>query len=323
MTQTRTLTPDRAGIEAAATLLRAGELVAFPTETVYGLGADATQAQAVAAIFDAKGRPRFNPLIVHVPSVEAAQAIAHIDGALRDLAGAFWPGPLTLVAPLRSTAGVASLALAGNPTVAVRVPAHPLARELLAAVDRPVVAPSANRSGRVSATTAAHVLDGLDGRIAAVLDGGPCAVGLESTIVGQDAVGAAVVLRLGGLPVEAIADALGAPPAMMLSADRPNAPGQLTSHYAPAAALRMNAEGQRDGEVFIGFGGAGPADLWLDRGGDLHAAAARLFDVLRMADGLAAERGTGIAVAKVPEVGLGAAINDRLRRASAPRPASG
>lgn len=324
MTVTRRLIADDAGIAEAAALLRAGSVVAFPTETVYGLGADATQADAVAAIFAAKNRPAFNPLIVHVPSLEAAQAVAVIDGALMDLALAFWPGPLTLVAPLRPGCPVASLALAGNPTVAVRVPAHPLARRLLAATGRPVVAPSANPSGRVSATTAEHVLDGLGGRIAAVLDGGACEVGLESTIVGAGDDGAVTVLRLGGLPVEAIAAALGTPPALALSADRPSAPGQLRSHYAPTAGMRMDAGAPNPGEVYVGFGKCGGApDLWLDEGGDLHAAAARLFDVLRKADAMAADSGRTIAVAPVPDHGIGAAINDRLRRAAAPRPVSG
>jgi L-threonylcarbamoyladenylate synthase len=307
---TETLTSDEGGLDRAAALLRAGGLVAFPTETVYGLGAEATDDRAVARIFEAKGRPRFNPLILHVPDLPAAARIARIEGAARDLAQAFWPGPLTLVVPLTDPA-VSPLCTAGLPTVAVRVPAHPLARRLLAQVGRPVAAPSANPSGRVSPTTAAHVLQGLAGRIDAVLDGGACAVGVESTIVGFDP--APVLLRPGGLPAEAIEAALGAP----LGARRPgaavDAPGQLTSHYATAAPLRLDATEARPGERLIGFGPVA-GEVTLSASGDLVEAAANLFHVMRALDGPAP-----LAVAPIPGHGLGRAINDRLRRAAAPR----
>jgi L-threonylcarbamoyladenylate synthase len=315
MTDTLVLPPDAAGIAAAADQLRAGRTVAFPTETVYGLGADARNPDAVAAVYAAKGRPAFNPLIVHVSDVAAATRLADFGGVAARLAAAFWPGPLTLVLPRRADAGLAPAATAGLPTVALRVPAHPLARALLAAFGGPLVGPSANPSGRVSPTRAAHVIDGLGGRVAAVLDGGPCAVGVESTILGVT--GDAVrLLRPGGLPVEAIAAVLGFTP----EAAGPGieAPGQLASHYAPAARVRLNAAAPRPGEVWVGFG-PGPAGLSLSPTGDVAEAAARLFDVLRAADAAAGPGGC-IAVAPVPETGLGVAVNDRLRRAAAPRP---
>lgn len=311
---TETLAPDEAGIARAARLLAAGELVAFPTETVYGLGGDARSDLAVARIFQAKGRPSFNPLIVHLPDLAAVETVAEVSSTARDLAAAFWPGPLTLVLPLRDGA-VSPLVTAGLPTVAVRVPAHPLAQRLLRAFGGPVAAPSANPSGRVSPTRADHVLEGLDGRIAAVLDGGPCAVGLESTILLPDP--EPVLLRPGGLPVEALEAALGAPLAMGGDAGQPTSPGQLASHYAPDAALRLNATEARPGEVLVGFGPVKGA-LSLSETGDLVAAAARLFHALREADRLAGPGGR-IAFAPVPETGLGRAINDRLRRAAAPR----
>lgn len=317
MEPTQTLAATDAGIARAAGLLREGRLVAFPTETVYGLGGDARRDETVARIFDAKGRPRFNPLIVHVPDLAAAEAVAVFDDRARDLARAFWPGPLTLVLPLRDGAGLSPLVTAGLPTVAVRVPAHPLARALLAAFGGPVAAPSANPSGRVSPTRAGHVLAGLSGRIAAVLDGGPCEVGLESTILGLD--GAAPrLLRPGGLPVEALEAALGQAIATGGDAAKPTAPGQLASHYAPAAALRLNARGAETGEILVGFGPV-KGDLTLSDSGDLVEAAATLFHALREADTLAGPGGR-IAFAPVPETGLGRAINDRLRRAAAPRP---
>lgn len=312
---TELLAADGAGIARAAALLRGGGLVAFPTETVYGLGADATDGRAVAGIFDAKGRPRFNPLIVHVASAEAAAALVHLPEEGRILGSAFWPGPLTLVAPMRPGCGIADLVTAGLPTLAVRVPAHPLALRLLRMVDRPVAAPSANPSGRVSPTTAAHVLDGLSGRIAAVLDGGPCPVGLESTIVGLAGTEPAL-LRPGGLPAEATEAALGRP----LAAHGPaiTAPGQLASHYAPGARLRLGAATRRPGELRLGFGRGAAADLDLSPGGDLREAAANLFAYLRALDARAAS-GQVIAVAPIPGTGLGRAINDRLARAAAPR----
>ena len=314
--RTERLTPSREGIDRAAALLAAGEVVAFPTETVYGLGGDARNGRAVARIYAAKGRPGFNPLIAHVPDLAAARKIAEFPPEAEALAGAFWPGALTLVLPLREDAGIAGLVTAGLPTVALRVPAHPLAQELLRRFGGPVAAPSANLSGRVSPTTAAHVLDpdgGLDGRIAAVLDGGACPVGVESTILGwQD--GRPVLLRPGGIPAEALEPALGRPlAAYRADPAAPNAPGQLTSHYAPHSALRLNAPDPRPDETHIAFGAPGPFSL--SPAGDLVEAAARLFDTLRRAD----REGRPIAVAPIPDHGLGVAINDRLRRAAAPR----
>jgi L-threonylcarbamoyladenylate synthase len=314
---TETLKPDPHGLARAAELLRGAELVAFPTETVYGLGGDARSDVAVARIFAAKGRPSFNPLIVHVPDLAAAERLVIFDDPARRLASAFWPGPLTLVLPLRPDAGLSPLVSAGLETAAIRVPAHPAAQALLHAFGGPLAAPSANPSGRVSPTRAAHVLAGLDGRIAAVLDGGDCAVGLESTIVGfaPDP----LLLRPGGLPQEAIEDCLGAPlSAPRADPERPTAPGQLSSHYAPAAVMRLNVSAAEPGEVWIGFGpGARGAELNLSATGDLVEAAANLFHFLREADQRAA--GGRIAVSPVPDHGLGRAINDRLRRAAAPR----
>jgi L-threonylcarbamoyladenylate synthase len=311
---TRTLAPDDAGIAEAARLLAAGELVAFPTETVYGLGGDARSDAAVARIFAAKGRPSFNPLIVHLPDLQAVERVAHVGPKARDLARAFWPGPLTLVLPMIDGA-VSPLVTAGLPTVAVRVPAHPLAQALLRAFGGPVAAPSANPSGRVSPTRADHVLEGLTGRIAAVLDGGPCAVGLESTILIADP--DPVLLRPGGLPAEALEAALGRPLATGGDGAKPTAPGQLASHYAPAARVRLDATAAGPGEVLVGFGPVKGA-LTLSESGDMVEAAARLFQTLREADRLAGPGGS-IAFAPVPEAGLGRAINDRLRRAAAPR----
>ena len=314
---TTTLPPDPAGLTAAARILCAGGLVAFPTETVYGLGADATSDRAVARIFEAKGRPHFNPLIVHVTDLAMAERYAHFDARARALAARFWPGPLTLVLPLRDGAGLSPLVSAGLPSVAIRVPAHPVARGLLAAFGGPVAAPSANPSGRVSPTRAAHVLAGLSGRIEAVVDGGACAVGLESTILGLTG-DAPELLRPGGLAAETLEALLGPLTSSAGSAERPSAPGQLASHYATAAGLRLNAPAPLPGEVMIGFGAA-RGDLTLSATGDLVEAAASLFHILRAADDLAGPGGA-IAVAPVPEQGLGRAINDRLRRAAAPRP---
>ncbi|MCU0910224.1 MAG: L-threonylcarbamoyladenylate synthase [Rhodobacteraceae bacterium] len=315
MPQTLLLAPDAAGVAEAARLIRAGELVAFPTETVYGLGADATDDRAVARVYEAKGRPRFNPLIVHLPDTAAARRLAVLGPEAERLAAAFWPGPLTLVLPLRPEAGIAPLATAGLPTVALRVPAHPLAQALLVAAGRPLAAPSANPSGRVSPTRASHVLDGLGGRIAAVLDGGTCAVGVESTILAFDG-GRALLLRPGGLPAEAIEACLGAP-LVSPAADpaRPSSPGQLASHYAPGVPLRLNAGAALPGESLLGFGRVEGADLNLSPAGDLVEAAANLFHFLRDLDA----QGRPIAVSPVPDAGLGRAINDRLRRAAAPR----
>lgn len=316
--KTRLIIPDAAGLADAAALIRAGQLVAFPTETVYGLGADARNDRAVAAIFDAKGRPRFNPLIAHLADAGAACAIARFTPGAEALAAAFWPGPLTLVLGLHEGAGISPLVTADLPTVALRVPAHPLAQALLRAVGGPVAAPSANPSGRISPTRAEHVIEGLQGRIAAVIDGGACAVGVESTIIGFDAAGHAQLLRPGGIPAEAIEAVLGEPVLIGASTSAPTAPGQLASHYAPVAAVRLDASDCRPGEFRLGFG-PGPADLNLSPSGDLVEAAANLFHLLRQADRRAGP-GVTIAVQPIPEAGLGRAINDRLRRAAAPRP---
>ena len=312
--QTRILPADAQGFETAAGILRDGELVAFPTETVYGLGGDAQSDMAVARIFEAKGRPRFNPLIVHVNSINAAQEFVEWPVEADILAQAFWPGPLTLVLPLKSGTGLSPLVTADLPTLAIRVPAHPVAQSLLTAFGGPVAAPSANPSGRISPTTAAHVANGLSGRIAAILDGGSCAVGLESTILGLAAT--PTLLRPGGLPPEAIEAALHRPLEVHSSGDPLSAPGQLASHYAPNAKVRLNATERQPGEVLLGFG-AVESDLNLSPAGDLTEAAANLFHHLHALD--EAGRGT-IAVSPIPEHGLGRAINDRLRRAAAPRP---
>ena len=311
--QTRILSADARGFDEAAGILRGGDLVAFPTETVYGLGGDAQSDMAVARIFEAKGRPRFNPLIVHVNSAKAAQEFVEWPDEADILAQAFWPGPLTLVLPLKPNSGLSPLVTAELPTLAIRVPAHPVGQALLAAFGGPVAAPSANPSGRISPTTAAHVSAGLDGRIAAILDGGPCAVGLESTILGL--AGAPTLLRPGGLPAEAIEAALHRPVGAHGANDPLSAPGQLASHYAPNAAVRLNARNRREGEVLLGFGPV-EADLNLSPAGDLTEAAANLFHHLHRLDG---KGHTTIAVSPIPDHGLGRAINDRLRRAAAPR----
>jgi L-threonylcarbamoyladenylate synthase len=309
-------TPD--DIATAARLLRNGALVAFPTETVYGLGGDATSERAVAAIFAAKGRPRFNPLISHLAAAGAAGDFAELDTRARHLAERFWPGPLTLVLRRRRDCAIALLASAGLDTVALRVPAHPVAQALLAAAGRPIAAPSANRSGRVSPTTAAHVRDELGDRIAAILDGGACRVGIESTVL--DLSGErAVLLRPGSIAIETLAEAIGPIiPASAIDAATPQGPGMLASHYAPALPLRLDAAAALPGEIILAFGDAaiGKEIIWLSRSGNLEEAAANLFAALRDADrpGLA-----GIAVMPIPDAGLGAAINDRLRRAAAPR----
>lgn len=311
--ETECLADDMAGITRAVDLLRAGALVSFPTETVYGLGGDATNDRAVARIFEAKGRPSFNPLIVHLPSVEAVSDYAVLDGVAHDLATAFWPGPLTLVLPLKPNGPLSHLVSAGLPTVAIRVPAHPLAQKLLEQFGRPVAAPSANPSGRISPSTAQHVLDGLSGRIEAVLDGGPCAVGLESTIVGIDPT--PVLLRPGGLPAEALEQAIRVPLERTKEGATITAPGQLTSHYAPNAKMRLNAKTARPEERLLGFGHV-MADLNLSPSEDLVEAAANLFSMLHQLD---ADGDAPIAVSPIPDHGLGRAINDRLRRAAAPR----
>ena len=300
-------------MEKAVDILKAGGLVAFPTETVYGLGADATNDHAVAKIYAAKGRPNFNPLIAHVEDVEQAFALAQFPAGALTLAARFWPGPLTLVLPRKDGCKVSLLASAGLPSIAIRVPRHPLALELIRAVGRPVVAPSANASGRISPTTAQHVRDGLGAKVDLILDGGPCAVGLESTIVSfLDE--SPRLLRSGGLSRDEIEQALGAKLAGV-SAGPFHAPGQLESHYAPSAPLRLNAKTWQAGEARLGFGTL-DAPLNLSRKGDVVEAAANLFAMLHQLD---ATKPKMIAVAAIPMQGLGEAINDRLRRAAAPR----
>jgi len=312
---TRMLDAKDTGINRAAKILRDGGLVAFPTETVYGLGADARNGHAIARIFKAKGRPAFNPLIIHIATLEMAEQIAVFSDAAMRLAAAFWPGPLTLVLPLRPDADLSSLVSAGLPTIGIRLPAHPAAQQLLTAFGGPIAAPSANPSGKISPTTAAHVAAGLSGRIDAILDAGACDVGLESTIIGFDP--APTLLRSGGLPHEAIETCLGTRLTIHTTPETPNAPGQLTSHYAPTAPLRLNVKAKRTGELKLGFGPDDDADLNLSPSGDLIAAAANLFHHLHKLD---AQNAIAIAIAPIPNIGLGIAINDRLTRAAAPRP---
>lgn len=301
-------------LDRAASLLRDGALVAFPTETVYGLGGDATNDRAVAGIFAAKGRPNFNPLIAHVADLAAAEPLAIFDERARDLVRRFWPGPLTLVLKRSAGCAVSRLASAGLETVAVRAPAHPMAQALLRAVGRPLAAPSANRSGHVSPTASDHVIDELDGRIAAVLDGGPCPVGVESTVVDLSQPHA-VLLRPGGIPREQLESALGHL-ADAADAGAPRSPGMLEHHYAPAQPLRLNATAVAPDEALLAFGPPLPGaavTVNLSPARDLAEAAANLFAALRKLD---QPRFTAIAVMRIPEIGLGAAINDRLRRAS-------
>ncbi|WP_170573777.1 L-threonylcarbamoyladenylate synthase [Ruegeria atlantica] len=306
------LTADPSGIAQAADLLRQGLLVAFATETVYGLGGDARNGEAVASIYAAKGRPSFNPLIAHVDSIESAQRYVEWSDSAEALAAAFWPGPLTLVLPLRDGHGISPLVTAGLDTLAVRVPAHGTARALLAAFDGPVAAPSANPSGQISPTTAEHVRAGLDGRIAAILDDGPCGVGLESTIVGLAVEPS--LLRPGGVALEQIESILHTQLHVHQAGDLLTAPGQLQSHYAPDAPVRLNATNAQGDEVLLGFGSVS-SDLNLSEKGDLTEAAANLFSALHTLN----TTGRPIAVTPIPDHGLGAAINDRLRRAAAPR----
>lgn len=309
---------DADAIGACAAILRGGGLVAFPTETVYGLGADATNGRAVAGIYEAKGRPSFNPLIAHVVDVPAATRQGVFPPAALRLAAAFWPGPLTLVVPRAPGCTVSEIALAGHDSIALRVPAHPVVRAILAATGLPIAAPSANRSGHVSPTNAAHVTDDLDGRIDAIIDGGPTAVGVESTILACLG-GRVSLLRPGGVTRADIERVLGASlddPLVETGSD-PLAPGMLASHYAPRARIRLDASAARPGEAWLGFAGAsggatGPA-LDLSPAGDLAEAAANLFGMLRDLDAA----GTAvIAVAPIPAHGLGEAIRDRLSRAA-------
>jgi L-threonylcarbamoyladenylate synthase len=313
--RTELLEPTPEGIARAVALLREGQLVAMPTETVYGLAGDATSDTAVARVFQAKARPKFNPLIIHVENLAVATRLATLDERALALAHEFWPGPLTLVLPLRADAGLSALATSGLATVAIRMPAHKVARALLHAFGGPLAAPSANPSGRLSPTRAEHVTEALGGRIAAVIDGGRCAVGLESTIVGLD--GPARLLRPGGLEAERIEAVLGAP--LLPAAHGITAPGQMISHYAPSGRVLLDVKEPHPGQVWVGFGPACKgAVLTLSATGDLTEAAAQLFHVLHQADMFGGPQGT-IAFAPVPEHGLGLAINDRLRRAAAPR----
>ena len=321
------LATTKSAIARASGLLADGRLVAFPTETVYGLGADATNDMAVARIFAAKDRPVFNPLISHVASATAAFDLGDETPVATALASAFWPGPLTLVLDRRPDCPVARLTTAGLDKIAVRVPAHAAARALLTHFGKPVAAPSANPSGRISPSTAGHVMRGLAGKIDLVLDGGPCETGVESTVVDASAE-QAVILRPGGITRHEVADALKAAgfdapiarPTAATQPVQPVAPGQLASHYAPHAAVRLNATKAAADEELIGFGsvaGSGILALSLSASGDLIEAAANLFAMLHRAD----DTGTAkIAIAPVPDNGLGEAINDRLRRAAAPRP---
>jgi len=324
--KTQILAAGEAAVAAAARTLAAGGLIAFPTETVYGLGADAANAEAIARLYQAKRRPAFNPLISHVSGLAAAQRFAQFDATALALADAFWPGPLTLVLPKTPRCPVADIATAGLDTVAVRIPAHPLARAILDAFGGAVVAPSANLSGHVSPTTAAHVQGDLAGRIDLIVDGGPVQVGVESTIVG--CFGAPMLLRPGGVPREAIERVLGR--ALMASPENPGtddgqplAPGMLASHYAPGTRVRLDAASVEPGEALLAYGPASlpgldtaAAVMNLSERGDLAEAAANLFSYLRALD---AEHARAIAVMPVPNDGLGEAINDRLRRAAAPR----
>ena len=302
----------KAAIAEAARLIGEGLPVAVPTETVYGLAADATNGEAVARIYEAKGRPSFNPLIVHVADLEQAERLAIFSDAARAAASLYWPGALTIVAPRREGSGIAELATAGLDTVALRCPRHPAMRDLLGAFGKPLAAPSANASGGISPTSADHVIKSLEGRIPLVIDGGRTELGLESTIVSF--IGDRVTLLRPG-PIDFTEIALFSRLTPGTASGTIEAPGQLRSHYAPAKPLRLDAETARDDEWMIGFG-AFPGDDTLSASGDVVEAAARLFHALHRAEG---SRKRAIAVAPIPDSGIGAAINDRLRRAAAPR----
>lgn len=318
-----TTLPDTVHIESATpaaiaqggALLRDGRLVAFPTETVYGLGADATNDRAVAAIFQAKGRPSFNPLIVHVADPADLEQLVHVTDTARAIIARFWPGPLTLVLPRRADSPISLLASAGLDTIAVRLPDHPVARAIIAASGRPIAAPSANRSGAVSPTLAEHVAESLGARVGLILDGGPCRVGVESTVLDLSGDEPAL-LRPGGVSVEALEDALGRRLVRPTDhADAPKSPGMLESHYAPGLPVRLNVTQPAPGEAYLGLG-AVDCTANLSPNGDLEEAAANLFALLRALD---RPEFTAIAVAPIPGHGLGLAINDRLKRAAAPR----
>lgn len=305
-----------AAIAEAGEALAHGRLVAFPTETVYGLGGDATSDNAVAAIFEAKGRPSFNPLIAHVASITQAETLVEMNGTAHRLAARFWPGPLTLVLKRRTDCPVSLLASAGLDSVAVRMPDHPVALALIEAAGRPLAAPSANRSGRISPTRAEHVADCLGGRVHIILDGGPCRVGVESTVLDLTEE-PPTLLRPGGIGPEELEAFLGRPIRRAIQCpDAPRSPGQLESHYAPTLPVRLNADRAGPGEALLGFGAAPAATLNLSPSGDPVEAAAHLFAMLRALD---RPEFKAIAIMPIPEEGLGLAINDRLRRAAAPR----
>ena len=315
--QTKVLTADQSGANKAAAILSAGGLVAFPTETVYGLGADARNGRAVASVYAAKDRPSFNPLIVHVADLDTAKRYAIFNDLALSLAAEFWPGPLTLVLPLTKNHDLSELVTAGLDSVAIRIPQHPFAQVLLNTFNGPLAAPSANPSGRISPTQAAHVVADMNGKIDVVLDGGNCTVGLESTILKIE--GSKVSqLRAGGISVEQIKNVLRQDIATPSDPKVPQSPGQLKSHYAPKAQVRLNVGTVKDHEVLLGFGPAcKDATLNLSPTGDLVEAAANLFSYLRKMDTIAQD---GIAISPIPMSGLGLAINDRLKRAAAPRP---
>ena len=316
--KTQILCDDQNGLKKAAHILSNGGLVAFPTETVYGLGADARNGHAVASVYAAKGRPSFNPLIVHVADLETAKRFAQFNKTALDLAGAFWPGPVSLVLPLAQNHGLSELVTASLDTVAIRMPAHDTAQALLHTFDGPLAAPSANPSGRISPTSAGHVSTDMDGTINAVLDSGHCQVGVESTIlkVEEDRVS---LLRAGGLPIEAVEACLGYSVSMPQDPETPQSPGQLQSHYAPNAAVRLNAKSLQANEVLLGFGpNLDSATLNLSATGNLIEAAANLFAYMREIDTIAGVD-KSIAISPIPLSGLGLAINDRLKRAASPR----
>ncbi|PZU45205.1 MAG: threonylcarbamoyl-AMP synthase [Sphingomonas sp.] len=303
---------DTKGVEQAVALLASGGIAALPTETVYGLAADAANGEAVARVYAAKGRPGFNPLIVHVADRAMAERYARFDPLSERLADALWPGPLTLVLPLATDAPISSLVTAGLNTIAIRIPAHPVTQAVIRGLGRGIAAPSANASGRLSPTRAAHVLDSLNGRIPLILDAGPTTAGLESSIVAI-ANGQPRLLRQGAIARESLEAILGSPLAVAADAEPIAAPGMLLSHYAPRLPIRLNADTAGPHEFHIGFGPI-PGRETLSASGDLTQAAARLFDLLHRAD---ASTATAIAVAPIPATGLGAAINDRLKRAAA------
>ncbi|HKX22784.1 MAG TPA: L-threonylcarbamoyladenylate synthase [Rhizorhapis sp.] len=309
--QTNILPYGRAALEQAAALIREGRAVAVPTETVYGLAADATSPEAVARIYAAKGRPSFNPLIVHIAGMDMARRIARFSPLAEELAGRFWPGPLTLVLPLQEESGIASLVTAGLPTIALRYPHHEAMQALIRESGRPLAAPSANASGSISPRRAEHVMASLGGRIPLILDAGPTEHGLESTILAPET-NSIRLLRPGPVTAEMLTRMMKCP-VIGPQGDKIEAPGQLLSHYAPSKRVRLNAKTARKGEYLIGFGDM-PCDYNLSESAKLEEAAARLFDALHLADASAAK---AIAVAPVPGEGLGVAINDRLKRAAA------